>query len=187
MQKLAVFNSVTLDSYFTGKNGDMSWAYAGSDDPEFREFTAGNASGGGTLLLGRKTYEMMACYWPTPAAKKAYPAVAEGMDRLQKIVFSRTLERADWSNTTVARGDLATEVRRLKEGSGEGLVLLGSGSIVSQLTREGLIDEYQLVVTPVVLGEGRTMFDGLEKTLSLVLTKSRAFRNGKVFLCYARS
>lgn len=184
MRKLAVFESVTLDGYFAGKNGDMTWAYAGSDDPEFREFTAGNAGEGGTLLFGRKTYEMMAGYWPTPAAAKNDPKVAEGMNRMPKIVFSRTLDRASWSNTQVLKGDLAKEVRGLKEGSGEGLVILGSGSIVSQLAAEGLIDEYQLVVTPVVLGEGRTIFEGLAKTLSLKLTKIRAFRNGKVFLCY---
>lgn len=184
MQKLAVFNSVALDGYFTGKNGDMGWAYAGSDDPEFREFTAGNASGEGTLLFGRKTYEMMASYWPTPAAARNAPQVADGMNRMPKIVFSRTLDRASWDNTRVLKGDLIEEVRRLKERSGEGLVILGSGSLVSQLAPEGLIDEYQMVLTPVVLGEGRTMFETVKKELPLKLTRTRAFRNGKVFLCY---
>jgi dihydrofolate reductase len=184
MRRLAVFNSVTLDGYFTGKDGDLSWAYAGSDDPEFRQFTAENASGGGTLLFGRKTYEMMASYWPTPAAAKSDPKVAEGMNRMPKIVFSRRLEHASWDNTTVMRGDLTREVGDLKEGYGEGLVILGSGSIVAQLAPAGLIDEYQLMVTPVVLGEGRTMFDGVDKAIALRLTETRSFRNGKVFLRY---
>ena len=185
MRKLAVFNSVTLDGYFTGRDGDLSWAHEGSDDPEFRAFVAGNAGGEGTLLFGRITYEMMVSYWPTPAAAKNDPQVAEGMNRRAKVVFSRSLEHASWSNATVMRGDLAREVRDLKEGSGTDLVILGSGRIVAQLAGTGLIDEYQLLVCPVVLGEGRTMFEGVERPPSLRLTETRAFSNGRVFLRYA--
>ena len=184
MRKLAVFNSVTLDGYFTGKDGDLSWAHAGAEDLEFRDFVASNASGEGTLLFGRITYDMMAASWPTPAAAKNYPDVAEGMNRRTKIVFSRSLEHASWSNTTVKKGDLAREVRDLKEGSGQDLVILGSGSVVAQLAGTGLIDEYQIVVCPVVLGDGRTMFEGAAKRLSLRLAQSRAFSNGKLFLRY---
>lgn len=184
MRRLMVFNSVTLDGYFTGRDGDLSWAHAGSEDPEFRRFTAENAGEGGTLLFGRKTYEMMASWWPTQAAAQSDPKVAEGMNRMPKIVFSRSLEHASWDNTTVMRGDLTREVRDLKEGDGEALVILGSGSLVAQLAQEGLIDEYQLMVTPVVLGEGRTMFDGVGKTIALRLTGSREFRNGRVLLRY---
>ena len=185
MRKLAVFNSVTLDGYFTGRDGDLSWAHEGSDDPEFRAFVADNAGGEGTLLFGRITYEMMVSYWPTPAAAKNDPQVAEGMNRRAKVVFSRSLEHASWSNATVMRGDLAREVRDLKEGSGTDLVILGSGRIVAQLAGTGLIDEYQLLVCPVVLGEGRTMFEGVERPPSLRLTEARAFSNGRVFLRYA--
>jgi dihydrofolate reductase len=183
MRKLVVFNSVSLDGYFTGKDGDLSWAHAGGDDPEFRAFVAKNASGEGTLLFGRITYEMMVAYWPTPAAAKNDPEVAEGMNRAPKIVFSRSLEHASWSNATVRKGDLAREVRDLKEGDRD-LVILGSGSVVAQLAGTGLIDEYQILVCPVVLGEGRTMFEGVARRLSLRLAQSRAFSNGKVFLLY---
>jgi dihydrofolate reductase len=106
------------------------------------------------------------------------------MNNLPKIVFSRTLGGPSWNNTTVVKGDLAAEVRRLKEAPGENIVILGSGSIVSQLTTMGLIDEYQFVVTPVVLGKGKTMFDGIKEKLPLKLTKTRSFGNGKVFLRY---
>ena len=99
MRKLIVFNNVTLDGYFTGADGDMSWAYSGSDDPEFNAFVAGNASGGGQLLLGRITYDLMAGYWPTPIAIKNAPVVAEGMNSMRKVVFSRTLDKAQWNNT----------------------------------------------------------------------------------------
>jgi dihydrofolate reductase len=186
MRKLSVFNSVTLDGYFAGPNGDLSWAHDGSEDSEFNSFVADNAKGGGVLLFGRVTYELMASYWPTPEALRKDPVVAERMNSLLKVVFSRTLAEASWSNTTLVNGDLAAEVRRLKEAPGESMVILGSGSIVSQLTAMGLIDEYQFVVTPVVLGKGKTMFDGIKEKLPLKLTKTRSFGNGKVFLRYER-
>ena len=184
MRRLLVFNNVTMDGYFTDANSDMRWAYSGNDDGEFNAFVAGNASGGGELLFGRITYEMMAGYWPTPNAIKSNPTVAEGMNSLPKVVFSRTLDKASWSNTKLVKGGLASVVRKMKNESGKDLVILGSGSIVSQLAPSGLIDEYQIMLNPVVLGKGRTMFDGIKEKLSLKLTKTRAFGNGKVFLCY---
>jgi dihydrofolate reductase len=105
------------------------------------------------------------------------------MNRLPKVVFSRTLERVDWSNTRLEKGDLTDTVRRLKAEPGPDLVLMGSGKVVAQLAPRRLIDAYQVVVNPVVLGAGRTMFEGAEK-LSLRQTGSRAFRNGKVLLAY---
>ncbi len=184
VRKLSVFNSVTLDGYFTGPGGDMSWAHAGSDDPEFQAFVAENARGGSVLLFGRVTYLLMASYWPTPMASKNDPVVAERMNALPKIVFSRTLTSASWSNTTLSKGDLVEAVRALKEAPGDDLVILGSGSIVAQLTEAGLIDEFQVLVTPVVLGSGRTMFDGVREKRLLRLMGSRTFGNGKVFLRY---
>ena len=183
MRKLAVFNSVTLDGYFTGRNGDLSWAKT-RDDAEWNAFTAENAKGGGVLVFGRVTYEMMASYWPSPAALKSSPLVAERMNNLPKIVFSRTLGKATWNNTKLVKGDPAAEMRKMKAESGEGMVIMGSGSIVSRLAQEGLIDEYQIVVTPVVLGEGRTMFEGVGKKMSFSLTTTRTFGNGNVFLRY---
>jgi dihydrofolate reductase len=183
MRRVLVFNNVTLDGYFVDMNGDMSWAH--NADPEFNAFVQGNASsGGGELLFGRKTYEMMAGYWPTPMAIKNDPIVARGMNELPKVVFSRTLDKVAWNNTRLVKGDLAAEVRKMKKAPGGDMVIMGSGSIVSPLAREGLIDEYQLVIVPVVLGAGRTQFDGLKEKLSLRLTNSRVFKNGNVFLCY---
>jgi dihydrofolate reductase len=184
MPKLVVFNNVTLDGYFTGANGDFSWAHSGRDDAEFNAFIADNASGGGVLLFGRITYDLMAGYWPTPIAAENDPVVAERMNNLPKVVFSRTLDKPSWSNTKLVKGNIAEAIRRMKQESATGMAILGSGSIVSQLVPEGLIDEYQVVVNPVVLGRGRTMFDGIKEPLSLKLTRTRTFRNGKVFLCY---
>jgi dihydrofolate reductase len=184
MRRLMSFTQVTLDGYFTGRNGDLSWAHEGRQDAEWNAFVAGNASGGGQLLFGRITYELMVSYWPTPAARENDPVVAEGMNSLPKVVFSRTLHKASWSNTRLVKGDLATEVRRLKHEPGEGMAILGSGSIVSQLAQAGLIDEYQIVVKPVALGGGRALFEGIKQKLSLKLTKTRAFTNGNVLLSY---
>jgi dihydrofolate reductase len=184
MRKLIVFNHVTLDGYFVDINGDMSWAKADHQDEEWNAFVAGNASGEGVLVFGRITYELMASFWPTPLAMESMPVVAAGMNNMPKVVFSRTLNQVSWNNTKLVKSNMAAELRKMKKESGQGLVILGSGNIVSQLAQEGLIDEYQIVVNPVVLGKGRTLFDGVKEKLRLKLTKSRAFGNGNVLLCY---
>ena len=183
MRKLSVFNSVSLDGYFSG---EIQWAHDAKPDKDFGKFVEKNAEGGGELLMGRKTYDLMVKHWPTAEARKSDPVVAERMNNLPKVVFSRTLDRADWNNTKVVKGDLAAEVRKMKEAPGDDMVILGSGSIVSQLTKAGLIDEYQFVVVPVVLGKGRTMFEGVSEKVPLRQTKSKSFANGNVFLSYER-
>lgn len=183
MRTLSAFNSVSLDGYFVDARGDMSWAHQGAD-AEWSEFVLGNAKSGGTLVFGRVTYQMMASYWPSPMAKKSDPVVAERMSGLPKVVFSRTLKDASWRNTTLVKDDMAGAIKRMKKEPGEGMVILGSGTIVAQLTQEKLIDEYQIVVIPVVLGGGRTMFEGVTDKLRFKLTRSRTFRNGNAMLCY---
>jgi dihydrofolate reductase len=182
MQKLIVFNHVSLDGYFVDANHGMSWAKAEANDAEWNAFVAGNAKGDGTLVFGRVTYEMMASYWPTPIADQHNPVVAKRMNEMPKVVFSRTLDNAAWQNTRLMKGDIATEVRKLKQDAGGGMAILGSGTIVAQLAQAGLIDEYQVVINPIILGKGRTMFEGAK--LNLKLMKSRAFGNGNVVLWY---
>jgi dihydrofolate reductase len=182
MRKLTVFNQVSLDGYFAGADGDISWAH--KQDAEWNAFVGENASGGGELLFGRITYELMASYWPTPQAMENDPVVAAGMNELPKVVFSRTLTQASWSNTRLVKGDPAAAVRRMKQETGKDMVILGSGSIVAQLAQAGLIDEYQVVVNAVVLGEGKTMFAGIGEPLTLRRTQTRTFGNGNVLLCY---
>jgi len=183
MRKLSVFNSVSLDGFFTDRNHDVTWAHRNNND-EWGEFVAQNASGEGMLLFGRITYEMMAGYWTTPMAMQDEPVVAKGINAMPKVVFSRTLDKATWNNTKLVKGDLITEVRTMKSESGPDMVILGSGSIVAQLTEAKLIDEYQFALNPVVLGEGRTMFEGVPEEVWLNLTRTRSFSNGNVFLCY---
>lgn len=183
MRKLIAFENISLDGFFVDAKNDMSWAH--KNDPEWIQFASENAQGGGVLLFGRKTYELMAGYWPTPLAAEQNPQVADGMNKMQKFVFSRKMTKADWQNTKLLKGDIVSEVRKLKRQPGPGIAILGSGSIVAQLAPTGLIDEYQLVVCPLVLGTGRSLFDGVEQKIPLKLTKSRAFKNGNVVLWYA--
>jgi dihydrofolate reductase len=183
MTRLTVFNNISLDGYFVDARGDMTWAH--QMDPEWLEFSSKNAQGGdGVLLFGRKTYEMMASYWPTAEARRQLPAIAEGMNRRKKFVASRSLGKPSWDNTVVLQGDLAGEVRKLKAAPGSGIVVMGSGTVVAQLAKEGLIDEYTFVVVPIVLGAGRTLFHGLESRIALKRTAERAFGNGNVVVTY---
>jgi dihydrofolate reductase len=184
MRKLIVFNTISLDGYFTDANGDASWTH--SRDAEWNAFTAENAKGGGMLVLGRITYDLMTRFWPTPMAAEMAPVVAGRMNAMPKIVFSRTLEMASWANTTIVKDGLATAIRDLKKQPGGNMTVLGSGSLVSQLAGEGLIDEYQIVVRPIVLGQGRTMFENVKGRPTLRLDSSRTFANGNVLLNYTQ-
>lgn len=184
MRRLSVFNNVSLDGYFVDGNGEMRWAHAGSDHPAWQRFVSGNAKGGAVLVFGRVTYDLMASYWPTPMAAQQNPVVAERMNALSKVVFSKSMGKAAWANTKVVKRSIAAAVRKLKSQPGDDMVILGSGSIVAQLTDAGLIDEYQLAIIPVVLGKGRTLFEGVRKPVRLALKKTRAFSNGNVVLWY---
>jgi dihydrofolate reductase len=183
MRRLMMFNNVTLDGFFTDRKGSTQWAHERQDE-ELKEFTSSNASQEGALVFGRITYEEMVDFWPTPEAHRKLPAVAKGMNEMAKFVFSKTLEAVTWNNTTLLNGDPVTEVRRLKKESGPDLVIMGSGSLVSPLAAAGLIDEYQFMVHPVVLGEGRTLFEGGAKQIRFKRTSARNFKNGNVFVCY---
>jgi dihydrofolate reductase len=187
MRKLTVFNAVSIDGYFADPQGDMNWAH--KQDPEWNAWVNENASGGGVLMFGRVTYDLMTMYWPTPMAAQNDPVVARRMNEMPKIVVSRTMDKANWNNTTLVKGDLPAAVRRLKQEPGDDICILGSGSIVAQLAPERLIDAYQLVVSPIVLGKGKTLFAGVleggsKDRLNMKLTSTRAFRNGNVVLCY---
>lgn len=182
MRKLNVFNNISLDGFIADARGDMSWAH--QQDPEWLAFTNENAGGESAFLFGRVTYEMMASYWPTSAARQSMPEVAARMNGSPKLVCSRTLEKPGWQNTRLLKGDLATEVRKLVREPGPDLLIMGSASIVAQLSQARLIDSYQLVVHPLVLGSGKSLFSGLTEPLKLKLTKSRAFGNGRVVLWY---
>ena len=178
MRKLRVFESISIDGYFTDDHGDMGWAHTG--DAEFNDWVAGNASSGGELLFGRKTYEMMASFWPTALAAQQLPTVAKGMNAATKHLASRTLTPS-WSNTRLLQGELVDAARALKASPGPDITVLGSGDVVAQLGDAGLVDAYQFVIIPVALGAGRTVFRSRRK---LQLIEQRVFRCGNVVVTY---
>jgi dihydrofolate reductase len=182
MKKLLMSNLMTLDGYFEGPNRDISWHNV---DAEFNEKHAiPMLNSVSTLIFGRVTYELMANYWPTPTAIKDDPIVAENMNSLPKIVFSRTLEKADWNNTRLVSENIEEEIINLKNQPGKDMIILGSGSIVSQFAQHGLIDEYQILLNPIILGTGTPLFKDIPEKLNLKLIKAKADRSGNVLLCY---
>ncbi len=181
MRKLASFTFITLNGFFEGMPGDISWHRHGAEE---NQYAVQALKGEGVLLFGRVTYEMMASYWPTPMALQNDPDVAKGMNRAEKIVFSRTLKKADWANTKVVKGNIVDEIQRMKKTDGPGMVILGSGSIVAQFATEGLIDEFQIMLDPVALGQGNTLFKNIKGKLDLELTGTKAFKSGVVLLSY---
>jgi dihydrofolate reductase len=181
MRKVTVFNFVTLNGYFEGPKRDISWHKHGAEE---NEYAVEMLKSRNTLLFGRVTYELMASYWPTPDAIKNDPIVAEGMNNADKIVFSRTLKKVDWNNTSLVKDNIVEEIRNMKRMPGKDMTLMGSGSIVTQFAEQRLINEYQIMVDPVVLGNGTPIFKGIKHTLDLKLTKTRTFKSGVVLLCY---
>lgn len=180
MRKICMFNLITLDGCFEGPKGDIDWHRV---DEEFHEFAGDQLREADGLIFGRKTYQMMASYWPTPEAIADDPVISGYMNALPKIVFSRTLDRAEWNNTRLIQGDAEDEVARLRQEPGRDLFIFGSADLSASLTRHGLIDEYRLMIVPLILGNGRPLFsDGNPVNLSLL--RQRTFHNGNVLLVY---
>jgi dihydrofolate reductase len=182
MGTISAFVHVSVDGCFAGPNGEIDWFKSIGKDAEYEAYTHEQSSSGDTLLMGRTTYEMMKSYWPTEDARKNDPAMAGVMNDSPKIVFSRTLRAdQDWKNVKVVREIDPAEILALKE-RGDATIL-GSGTIVRQFTNLRLIDRYQLIVVPRILGSGKPLFKDSDG-LNLNLTESRSFRNGLVVLHY---
>jgi dihydrofolate reductase len=181
MGKLTVFNFLTLNGFYKGPGGDLSWHRHAGEENEHAENAVSTRPA--ILLFGRVTYEMMKSYWPTPMALEQNPVVAKGMNAAEKIVFSNTLKKTDWNNSRIVSGDIVEAVKKLKQGDND-LTILGSGSIVTLFANEGLIDAYQIMLDPVVLGDGTPIFKGLDHKLDLKLVKHKAFKTGVLVLDY---
>ena len=181
MRRVLFFMMVSLDGFFEGLEHDISWHNA---DEEFNDFAIAQLEDVDTLLFGRLTYEMMAGYWPTPQARTDDPVVAGKMNSLGKLVFSHSMSEPQWENTRLVRDDFAAEVAGLKAQPGKDLFLFGSADLASTLIRDGLIDEFRVMLNPVLLGAGTPLFQGIGAPLELKLLRSRPFRNGNVLLYY---
>ena len=178
---LNVFNFISINGFYKDADNGIGWEK--HDGQEEKEFSGKNAQGGAILLFGRKTYEMMASFWPTPAGQNTEAATAKGMTEAEKIVFSRTLKKADWNNTRIVSDDMVAEVKRLKE-AGKNMTILGSGSIIAQLTDAQLIDTFMIMLNPTALSGGTAIFNGIKENLSLELVDHRVFKSGRVLFTY---
>lgn len=184
MRKLTSFTVITLNGYYKNLDGDISWHQHGAEESNY---SAESLEPGNALLFGRVTYEEMASYWSSQDAFDQTPVIAEGMNKADKIVFSRTLDKPSWQNSTVIKDNMVEEIKKLKETPGNDLTLLGSGSILMQFAEQGLIDEYQIMIDPVAIGAGTTLFASLKRTLKLNLVHSIPFNSGVVLLHYEPS
>jgi dihydrofolate reductase len=182
MRNLYVFNMITVDGFFEGsQKWDLSWHNV---DAEFNDFAIAQLDATGMLLFGRVTYAGMAGYWTSPDALKDDPQVANRMNTIPKVVFSRTLDQADWNNTRLIKSNLPEEILKIKQAPGKDIALFGSANLMATLLRHNLIDEYRLIVAPVVLGKGAPLFAETLGPLKLKLLQARTFKNGNVLLSY---
>jgi dihydrofolate reductase len=181
MRKIIVSNYITIDGFFAGPNGELDWFVW---DDEMAKFSIDQLKTVGTILLGRVTYQFFADYWPTSAAFKENPIIAPMMNDLPKIVFTKTLDRTEWNNSKIVKGNVAEEISKLKQQPGKDMVIFGSGTIVSSFAKLGLIDLYRLIVNPVILGSGKPLFKGLDDKLKMKLLNAKALGSGNVILEY---
>jgi dihydrofolate reductase len=179
LRKVIFQMMISIDGFFEGIDQDISWHNV---DDEFNKFAADLLDEVDALLFGRITYQLMASYWP--GASDDDPKVAERMNNLPKIVFSRTLENAVWNNTRLIRENIEKVIRELKQESGKDMVILGSSNLALTFIEFGLIDEFRIIVNPVVLGKGRSLFTGINKRLNLKLIRTKTFDSGNVLFYY---
>lgn len=179
--KITMFNATSLDGYFEGPNRDLNWHNV---DEEFNDFAIAQLHSMDGLIFGRVTYQLMESYWPTPDGLRDDPVIAGMMNSLPKIVFSRTLDSTNWNNTRLVKGDAIEEVRKLRRQPGRDLFIFGSVNLSASLISHGLIDEFRVLVNPVVLGKGRALFEDVHQPFTLKLLNTKNFGNGNVLLIY---
>ena len=195
-RKIVVFDRFSADGYFSATDGALDWAVP---DADLDKGAAGKLGDSDTMLFGRRTYDMFESFWPhvlkdpatapdphnpgrhTPEMRP----LAEWINAAKKIVFSKTRGEVSWTNSELRRDIVPREIEALKAQPGKTIMLFGSGSVVSRLSELGLIDEYQLVVCPVLLGGGRSLVSGMAGRVSLELLEARPFPSGNVMLRFA--
>lgn len=187
MRKVVVSMNVTLDGFMAGPDCELDWHFNYWND-EMAEAAAEQLSKADTILLGRITYRAMALYWPYQAVNLSFArqdiAYADMMNNYKKVVFSKTLTHLGWQNSRLVHGGLKKEIRRLKKEQGKNIIIFGSGSIVSALIKSDLIDEYQLWVHPVLLGNGKPLFKNSKNKTQLSLFHQEKFSSGVTVFFY---
>jgi dihydrofolate reductase len=178
MRKLFWQMNVTLDGFMEGPNRELDFT-AGFEDQDFDRYASDMLKSIDAVLLGRRTYELFADHWPSATGPDA-----DRLNELPKIVFSRTLEEVDWNNSRLVADNVAEEVAKLKREPGKDLALFGSADLAATFMRLGLIDEYRILVTPVVLGSGTPMFKDVNERIALKLLNATTWSSGMLALYY---
>ena len=197
MRRIVMFNRVTADGYFAGSDGSLDWVVP---EEELDRGATEAMAGTGTVLFGRRTYEQFEGFWPkvldethtapdphSPRRSPEMLAMARWLDDADKLVFSKTRKEVTWRNSRLLPELEPREIEAMKSEPGEEMMVFGSGSIVSQLTQHGLIDEYRFIVSPVLIGSGQPLLSGVSKRLPLDLLDATDYPSGNVMLRYARS
>jgi dihydrofolate reductase len=194
-----MFNWMTPDGYFAGRDQNLDWVVP---DEEQAKAAAKEIPNFDTVLFGRRTYEIFEGFWrplvvddagtvPDPhnpgRRSSEHGVVAIALNRMTKLVFSRTMNDVTWANSRVLHEFDPREIETMKSQPGRDMIVFGSGSIVSQLTQHGMIDEYQFVVCPILLGSGRSLLSGVSKSLRLDLLEVKQYQSGDILLRYRRS
>jgi dihydrofolate reductase len=197
-RRIVTFDWVTADGYFAGPDGNLDWVVP---DEEQAKAAAEDISNFDTVLFGRRTFEIFEGFWghvvddeagtvPDPHRPERrspeHGAMATALNGMSKLVFSRTMKNVTWRNSRLIRELDPREIETMKRQPGKEMIIFGSGSIVSQLTRHGLIDEYQFIVCPIFLGKGQPLLTGVSKHMRLDLLESKPLPSGDVMLRYAR-
>jgi dihydrofolate reductase len=184
MRTLASFIFISLDGFYEGPDGELDWPVV---DEDFNDFAVRQLDGADILGFGRATYEHMAAWWPTEQAMANDPAITSRMNEKDKLVFSTTLTDASWSGTTVVRGEATEHLPAIKAAAGQELLVIGSAHLTANLAEAGLLDELRIMICPIVLGQGRSLFEDLKNRVSLTLLRVRQFDSGNLVLTYRPS
>jgi dihydrofolate reductase len=181
MRTVASFVFISLDGFYEGPNGELDWPNVNA---EFDDFAVRQLDQADTLGFGRATYEHMAAYWPTEQANANDPATTSRMNGMNKLVFSRTMTEATWTGTTLLSGEAIEHVAAIKATAGKDLLIIGSAHLTAELLTAGVLDELRIMVFPIVLGQGRSLFKDLQQRASLTLLRVRQFDSGNMLLTY---
>ena len=181
MRKVIIFNLISLDGFFEGPDHDISWHNV---DDEFNKFAVEQLQLADLLIFGKRTYDLMASYWPAEQSKTDSPEIAKLMNEKNKLVFSRSLKNVVWENTTLVNSDASEKLKQVKQQPGKDIYIFGSADLCSTFINNGLIDEYRIMINPVVLGKGTPHFKSISRKMNLKLVNSKIFFSGNVLLYY---
>ena len=174
---------MTINGYVAGSNGENDWMTWNPDD-EFLEFLKSHFDSSDTMLLGRKLADGFIEHWENAAKTNPEHPFAKKIAEMPKVVFTRTLDESTWNNTVLAKGNLADEIANLKKQNGKDIAVVGGAGFVSSLIKEGLIDEYHLIVNPTAIGDGMTIFHSLNEIRKFTPIQAKLYSGGKTVLSY---